>query len=116
MAEKVNVLTEIDRGVLIASVKWPSISEYEADMILEDVRAEAPGASWRIALDFSNVEFLSSSGIGMIVRLYRMCAEEKGGIAVFALRDEISDVLKMTKMNKLFPIVNDRDKAIAKLT
>ncbi len=109
------VKTEVDSGVLIAAIKCASLSEYESGVVLQTVLEQAPAGCWRIALDFSDVTFLASAGIGMIVRLHRECINSGGRVAVFGLNDQLATVMKTTKMDKLFPIVHTREKAIRKL-
>ena len=59
-------------------------------------------------IDFAMVQILTSAGIGTLVTLHKRMHESGGGIAIYNLSDEIEQLLKLTRMDRLFPISTDR--------
>ncbi len=115
MAETTHVTTEVSGGVLVANLKTPSLSEYEAGVIGKQVAADAPKSGWKVLLNFEEVQFMASAGLGMVVSLANQAKKSGGKLIISNVNSEISTVLKMTKLDKLFPIEKTAEKAIKKL-
>lgn len=115
MSETTHVRVSHEGGAVVAQVVWPSISEYEATVLYNEIEAAARDGRWRLVLDMSDVTFLASSGIGMIVKLHNACKGGGGRLAVCGLNDQLGELLRMTRMDRLFPIVAEREKAIKKV-
>lgn len=114
MAEATHVRTEVSRGILVATLTTNSLSDYESRVISDEIQREAPKGLWRVVLDFAQVEFMASAGIGMILTLVHQAKAQKGRIVVANLNDEIRQVLKMTKVDKLFTIAPTMGEAMAR--
>lgn len=65
----------------------------------------------KIVLDFSNVRFLSSSAIGVLLTLKKKADAIKGRVALCAVRPEIEKVFKITSLHRLFSFYPDESKA-----
>lgn len=66
-----------------------------------------------VLLDFSRVNFMSSMGLGMLVRVNKRCKEYKISLRLCGISSEIMEVFRITGMNKLFDIHANADAAIA---
>jgi len=115
MAEATHVRTEVSKGVLVATLTTNSLSDYESRVVADEIQKEAPKGLWNIVLDFKQVEFMASAGIGMILTLVHGAKAQKGKIVVANLNDEIHKVLKMTKVDKLFTITPTLGEAMSKM-
>lgn len=78
----------------------------------EGFKAEICGlidsGSSHIILDLSQIEFMDSSGLGAIVA----CLKHMGGNGSIELanpRDPVMKVLRLTRMNKVFTVHQDRE-------
>lgn len=65
-----------------------------------------------VLLDFSRVNFMSSMGLGMLVRVNKRCKEYKISLRLCGISPDIMEVFKITGMNKLFDIHANADAAI----
>lgn len=73
------------------------------------------GDSKKLILDFGNVDYLSSVGLGVLLTL-RMKAAKVGAAAVLAnVRARFGEILSLTNLDKLFTIFDSRDAAQAHL-
>lgn len=115
MTTSLHVQTGLKEGVLVARITTNSLSQYESGVVENEIAEAAPASGWRVVLDFSEVRFLASAGIGMVISVLRKCKDNKGALVVCGMGDDILNVMKMTKVNKLFTIVDDADAAIKKL-
>lgn len=66
-----------------------------------------------VVLDFSGVRFLSSVMLDILGQLHRRVGPEKSGLLLCGVKPEILAVLKVTRLDTLFPIHADRDAALA---
>ncbi|MCW5756931.1 MAG: STAS domain-containing protein [Phycisphaeraceae bacterium] len=113
--ETPTAIREVYQGVLVVSPKGPSLSESDASALLAEVVAQVPSARGRLLLDMTKVEYMTSSGISMLVQLREACVCEGGTLALCGLAAPIADVLKTTRVDRLFTVTRDRAKALRKL-
>jgi len=57
-----------------------------------------------VVLDFQFVEFLSSSALGMLVRVHKRCKDLKISLKLCNIGKEIEKVFKITGLNKVLDI------------
>jgi len=68
----------------------------------------------RIILDFSHVEYLSSAALGKLITMDKKVKSANGKLRLCCIRPEIYEVFAITKLNKLFDIQDDQEKALEK--
>lgn len=66
----------------------------------------------KLVLNFSKVDFLSSAALGKLLTLEKKIRVHKGKLKLTNIRPEIYEVFAITKLNKLFEIVDDEAKAL----
>ncbi len=79
---------------------------------ITNVELEA-GKKW-IVLDFSEVDFVDSSGLGAVVSLMKRLGEE-GDIAVCNLSENIRGMFRLTRLDRIFPIYDTWEAALAEM-
>ena len=114
MSESTYVTIEKEGDVSVARIVWPSISEYEAGVIGGEIESAA-SPKWRLVVDMTDVTFVASSGIGMLVKLHQGAKAAGGKLVVCGLNDQLAELMRMTRMDRLFAIVADRTKAMKKI-
>ncbi|MFH1417390.1 MAG: STAS domain-containing protein [Planctomycetota bacterium] len=67
----------------------------------------------KLVLDFSNVKFLSSHALGILLTLHRKAAETKGAIVLCGMRSELKKVFTITSLDKVFKFCRDDAEALA---
>jgi anti-sigma B factor antagonist len=68
----------------------------------------------RFVLDLASVEFLDSSGLGAMVSLLKAIGS-RGTLAVCNVRGAVLSLFQLTRMDKVFLILPDRQQAIERL-
>jgi anti-sigma B factor antagonist len=66
----------------------------------------------KIVLDFGNVEYLSSAALGKLITLDKKVKAAKGKLRLCGIRPEIYEVFAITRLNKVFSIYDDQEKAL----
>ena len=65
-----------------------------------------------VVIDFSQTDLIDSGGLGVLVTLYRH-AEELGATLLLAgLSEELSDLLRLTKLDTIFEVGGAVDRAV----
>ena len=72
-----------------------------------------PEASF--AVDLQKVDYLSSSGVAILVGLKRRMEARGGKIVFYHIQPIVRDLLAMTKLDRFFTIVEDEPQALASL-
>ena len=56
-------------------------------------------------LDFSNCTFIDSTGLGVLVSVYKKCAELNGSLKLCSINNtQVLKVFKLTRLDKVFEI------------
>lgn len=67
----------------------------------------------KILLNFANVEFLSSGALGKLITLDKKVKANSGTLKLSNIRPEIREVFMITRLNRLFEILDDEATALA---
>jgi anti-sigma B factor antagonist len=70
-------------------------------------------AKKKILLNFGNVEFLSSAALGKLITLNKKVQQAGGKLVMCKIAKEILEVFEITKLDKLFKIYPDEQKALS---
>ncbi|MBG81487.1 MAG: hypothetical protein CMJ39_12375 [Phycisphaerae bacterium] len=97
---------EEDVNVLIARLVGPNIGQREAEIITEAMTktlAHAVDATV-MHVDMTEVTFMNSMGIGMLVDLRGKTSSRKMKLILGGVKPELEQLLKMVRLDKLFKI------------
>jgi anti-sigma B factor antagonist len=59
-----------------------------------------------VAFDFTDCQFIDSTGLGLLVSVNKRCAESGAEIYLCNLQVNVANVIKMTRLDQVFPIHN----------
>ena len=100
--------------LLIQKVGDVTVVDFEDARILDTFQVEELGKQLyhlvdaqnrkKLILDFSKVQFLSSSALGILLDLHRRAKAIKGEVVLCGLRPEIKQIFDIMKLNKLFKL------------
>lgn len=68
-----------------------------------------------IIFDFSNVNFMDSSGIGVVVGRYKNVQKLNGKAAIVNANQKIMQIFEMSGVLKIIPVYNSLDTAISSM-
>lgn len=66
----------------------------------------------KLLLDFTDVKFLSSSALGVLVALKKKSDAIKGEVVLCGLRKDLRKIFKITSLEKLFKFADDERGAL----
>jgi len=67
----------------------------------------------KLLLDFATVDHLSSAALGMLINANKKIREKNGQLRLANIKPQIFEVFVITKQNKLFKILPNREDALA---
>ncbi|MEM9560093.1 MAG: STAS domain-containing protein [Planctomycetota bacterium] len=102
-------------GIVHATVLTEKVTEREARILQEELVQAVDASGHKLSVDLSSVMMLASAGIGAFVQVHRACEGNKGKMVLHSIDAPILEMLKISRMDKLFTIVPDRATALRKL-
>lgn len=114
MHEKTIIAIDTREGITVGRITCPAIGEREAPIIQRDAVGAASGTGHRLVLDFTHVAMMGSLALGMLVTITKECKQKGGVVVLFGLNENLADVLRMSRLDKLLVIAKDEDVAMRK--
>jgi anti-sigma B factor antagonist len=115
-------MTQGNRRLDIEDVNGVTIARFTDKKILDESNIQIIGNQLfnlvdedhreKIILDFTNVEYLSSAALGKLITMDKKVKASGGKLRLCSIRSDIKEVFKITRLDKLFQILDNRDKAI----
>lgn len=68
-----------------------------------------------LIIDLGNVSYLDSSGVGLLLSLFKFMQKREGSLRVARPNAKIKRVFDVTKMREIIPIFADLDQALAEV-
>jgi len=65
-----------------------------------------------LVIDFSNVKFLTSAVLGLLIRISKKVYESQGRLKLCAIDAKILEIFKITRLDRVFDISPDRYDAL----
>jgi anti-sigma B factor antagonist len=93
-------------GEISASAEQVMLDAYD------QVSAQNTG---KVLLDFAQVEYINSTGIALIVRLFSQALKARQIIAVSGLNEHYTEIFKITRLAEYARLYPDRESALQEL-
>lgn len=100
-------------GATVARILREKVSEFEADIIRNEALAAIEAGSTRLALDLSEVQLLTSAGLGALITIDRECRARNGRLVLFGVSDQLLGLLRLTRLDRVFAIKPDEAAALS---
>lgn len=69
-----------------------------------------------LVIDFRNVRFLSSSALGLLIKVSKKIYENDGQLRLCCINPKIQEIFKITRLTKIFDICRDLEGALESLS
>jgi anti-sigma B factor antagonist len=66
-----------------------------------------------LLVDFSEVEYIDSSGLATLIEYVKEAGGHQGKIALFGLKKKVRTIFDLVRLNELFVIAETREEALA---
>jgi anti-sigma B factor antagonist len=82
------------------------------DELRESINESIKQKETNLLLNFKDVPYLDSTGLGEVVRSYTSLKKEGGAVKIVNLTNKVKDLLSVTKLITVFETFEDEDKAV----
>ncbi len=107
---ELDVKTERDGDVCSVTVVG-EIDLYTSPMLKERLLAAMDDGCKLLVVSLDGVGFIDSSGLGVLVGGLRRMKERGGDLRIACTREHVLKILRITGLDKVFPIVAEQDEA-----
>ena len=113
---KINV-EYVENAVIISFTDEKILEERDIKVLQDSIMSVVEQAERvNMILDFCNVQFLSSAALGLLIRISKKIYERDGQLRLCNIKPKIYEIFKITRLNQIFDIYEDRKGAIQSLS
>jgi anti-anti-sigma factor len=111
------VTTREEEGVLILTLEEAAgINDGQSDLYRQTIYETVHDRPRpRVAVDLRPIDFLSSSGVALLIGLRRRVGDAGGTLVLYGMHPHVRDLLRIMKIAPLFRIADDEAGALAML-
>jgi anti-anti-sigma factor len=99
-------------NVIIFDLKGKILSGEGIDELRQSIDATIKENERQLVLNFAEVPYLDSTGLGEVVRSYTTLKKAGGTIKIVNLTNKVKDLLSVTKLITVFETFEDENEAI----
>jgi anti-sigma B factor antagonist len=109
--------TRADSDVLVVTFETAAgLNDFRNNALRDSLYELVAGQpSPRFAVDLAKVDYLSSSGVAILVGLKRRVETKGGQMVIYHLQPIVHDLLAIMKLDQFFTITDDEANAVASL-
>lgn len=82
---------------------------YTAGKLREAVNAAVEAGQFKVAVDLAGMEFMDSSGLGVLIASLKRLKEHQGELVLVGPRDQMRRILSLTGLDKILTIRSSLD-------
>ncbi len=100
----------IKNDVVVFRIKG-DIDAYSSPNLKDKVAKEIGKGTKKIVLNLTNVDYIDSAGLGVLVALLKRVKKEQGILRISGLKPNILKIFQLTRLNQIFDIYNTEEEA-----
>jgi anti-sigma B factor antagonist len=89
------------------------LNGYSEDALVEAYNQTNNGHTRGIILNFTDLEYMNSSGIGLLVTMLIRVQRQKQRLLAYGLSDHYQQIFELTRLNEAIEIYDDEDAALS---
>lgn len=106
-------LTTRDVGAVTVIAVGGEIDVYTAPRLRDRITELVAAGRYHLIVDLEAVEFLDSTGLGVLVGGLKKVRGEEGSMRLVCTQDRLLKIFRITGLAKVFEIVDSADAALA---
>ena len=100
-----------DGVVAVIELKGDVTAASESEL-MDAYRAAGHGEIRGIVLDFTGLDYMNSSGIGLLVTLLVRARREGRQVSAYGLSDHYRQIFELTRLDEVISVHDDEDRAV----
>jgi anti-sigma B factor antagonist len=101
---------DVDGDVLVIKADG-GLNNQTAEKFITDIETLVEAGLRKIIVDCSRLEYISSAGLGVLVRLHKRMKQHAGDVKIASARSALLDLLRITRLDKRLEIYPDVPRA-----
>ncbi len=101
---------EVDANVLVLAVDG-GLNRQTADQFIAELQKLVEAGLRRIVVDCSKLDYVSSYGLGVLMRIHQRMAEAGGEVKLARVGGAVAQLLQAMQLNRIFQMYGDVDQA-----
>jgi anti-sigma B factor antagonist len=98
----------IKMNINAVNVEIPkNFSVEEVGKLREEIYGMIDMGSKHLVMNFHHCEFIDSTGLGVLVGLYKKCMDNGGSLKIVGVGGNVKKVFQLTRLDKVFDIENN---------
>jgi len=107
-----NLVFKEEKGILLAKIVG-EVTLLQSNELKEKIKEELIKVDKKqLVLDLSEVPLVDSSGLGMLINLFKYINQEQGKIVYAGITEYVKKIIGFAKLDKIFTIVDDVESAV----
>lgn len=102
-------------GDILVMVLSGTLDASHCDYLLECLEEDILEGRKKLVLDCSGLDFISSVGLGMLVRVNSRMRKRGGDVKLAAVQGTVADLMSLVGLNRIFQIYSTVGEAVAAL-
>jgi anti-sigma B factor antagonist len=107
-------LEEMD-GAVILQVQEPRLDAHNAGELKGQLLELLARSKSHLVLDFAEVRFIDSSGLGTLIAAYKSATANGSVLALVSLQPQVRSVIELTRLHRVFTIFGSVAEAMERL-
>lgn len=83
------------------------------DQVADDLLALIGGGHSAVVVECSGLDFVSTVGLSLLIRIHKRARQEGGELHISGLRPLIVELLEITRIDKMLTVHDDEESAVA---
>jgi anti-sigma B factor antagonist len=108
--------SSLQDGVLLVRLSGDLIGSPDTEQLIESVNQHLGEAVTNCAVDLSEIRYINSTGIGVLVSLLTKFRSRGGEMVLINPADHPKKMLALTKLTNIFAVASDEASALQQLT
>ncbi|SIS62472.1 anti-sigma F factor antagonist [Alicyclobacillus vulcanalis] len=108
-----SVVTKLERGIVVIELKG-ELDHHAVEQIRDRIEEQLSEHGYRgLVMSFRNIDFMDSSGLGLILGRYRSVSERGGKMALCEVNPTLRRLFEMSGLLKVIPVYDSEEAAVA---
>ncbi len=107
-----NFTIEERHDVVIIRMDGDVVGGPDAAALSEKIRKFLSTGKKKFIIDLKSVRWMNSSGLGILIGCLTTVRNSNGKLNLLHIPHKVKDLLNLTKLNRVFQLFEDEDKAI----
>lgn len=97
--------------VVVFKLQGKLMEKYQANDLINKLETELINNHKKFVLDLEELEYLNSSGIGVLISLYTKVRNHAGELILSNISEQVKKLILISKLNSVFIIKENTDEA-----